>query len=649
MVQRERSFASRFKYDLLIVVVILLVAGGSWFNHHPFSFDNEDAERGGEFPPAMGAGETLLVVPGIERDAPEFEELDFSLAWYNSLIQEVGPTSLALAPKFGEDELNAASLIIITSRAMEEISEEQITSLLTYVERGGVLILELPDPRFSDLSGIPGKVLIGRSAKAVTDLNGSPLQGDFGQALMDLPIHTRLMRLDTVALDGVEQSDRLLEIDGVLAHYHRAYGGGHVYVLGFDFGMAVTALQQGVPDEGFASSLSEEDREDGLLATPSIFVADTAMRRSRIPFADLLERHVLYAPLKHRPAARLWPYPASSAGALVFTHEERGFGDKALYMAEYEAEMGITSTYFLSPEAISNEGLDKLAAWGIDTGLSWHRAVDPIYRSHGLGRFTPFQTALNLVEELDTLEGWAGRRLRSGRVHDLVWDDHYFSTFRKMNEAGLHLDSSYGPHESGDYGYLFGTGLPFYPLDQSGLLIPVLEFPFLLSNNAGLGDSEDDHLRHLLGESRAGLHQLITLDIDADAMAVSPEPEILETWLRAIDMAQKERHWITNLLEFTAFTSGRRQAGLQSSFVRDERTLHISASLPALVSPTQDGSLPPYTLAFPTRFEGGRIASVSLNDEEQKLEGLVNTGDGVLTLLTVPAGEHRVVVQYQGL
>lgn len=656
MVRKEQSFVSRFKYDLIVLVLLGLVGTGMWLNRHPFTFDGEDdAVAGGEVPPQIGNGDVLLVVPDSSAGGGEFNDLDFSFAWYNALAQEVGPFALQVSGAFGPEDLVGIGLVIVPARASVLLEPPQIAVLRSWVEGGGSLVVEMPGPSWAALSGVKEPVLIGRSTKAITAAAGSLLQGDIGKHLLDTPLHSRMLRLDTVELPDVHRTDILLEIDGVPAHYHRAVGAGHVYVLGFDFGMAVTSLQQGVPLADFSVEPPEHLRDEGLdddddepgMTRPDMLVAHPKLRQALVPYADLLERHVLYAPLRERPQARLWPYPETLAGALILTHEERGFGDRATYMAEYESRLGLSSTYFISPIEISNDALDALHAAGIEVGLGWHRnGPDAIYESRGLGRLRPYQVALTLAEQKERLESWSGRRVVSSRVHGLEWDADYTTTFRKLVAADVRIDSSYGPVEPESYGYLFGTGLPFFPIDRNGLPLPIYEMPYVLSDTAGFGADGTSVLATLLKESRGGYHNLLTLDIDADAMAHQPRPQTLETWMQALELARQEKHWVTNLREFVMFFDARRQASLRSRFDPDTRTLSLTADVPSVAAVRDGAPLPAPGLAVPLRYGSSIIESVTVDGRAIELNTLGRSGDGVLALISTSPGVRKVEVRY---
>jgi len=641
------SLLSRFKYDLAILFLLTCLGVGAWLTYHPFSFESTDEEAVGERPPSVGSGEVLLVVPEEAQTGGEFDELDFTYAWYNSLVQELGAFQIQSTKRFGSEDLSTIRMVVVPSRSAEELDATDINQLQVFVESGGILILEMPSQKWARLTGIDEPVLMGRSAKRITAAVGSMLQGDFGQHLIDCPMNSRMMRLDTVDIPDFHRSDILLEIDGVPAHYHRAAGQGHVFVVAFDFGMALTALQQGLPGDALLlDPLDGEEDEDPLFTRPERAVANPKMRTAAVPYADLLERHIFYAPLKARPSVRLWSFPNTLAGALVMTHEEGGFGDKATYMAEFESKNRFTSTYFVSPTNMTNNALDELQTHGIDVALGWHRTLDPIYEARGVGRLKPYQSALSLVEQRERLEGWAGRRLHTTRSRGLIWDRHYSQTFRKLAAASIYVDSSYGPGDVEEYGYLFGTGLPFYPLDDNGLLLPILEIPFVLSDDVGFGPDDLDVVDKLLKESRSGFHQLITVDIDADAMARHPQPATLDTWIRCLEMAEQERHWLTNLHEFVLFTEARRQASVHTDFDAPTRTLTGNLELPSQRSPRDDSVMPSPGLAFPARFEGGNIESVILDGQPVEPKTLGHSGDGVLAVLAVSAGTHRVKVVY---
>ncbi len=659
VVRTQSSFFSRFKIDFAILVLLGLVGLGAWLNNHPFSFEAEDPESAGGIPPQLGHGDVLLVVPsGQDRDdATEFAEMDFSFAWYNALAQEVGPFRLQVTTEFAPEDLDGVHLLVVPTKAAALLETTQISLIHHFVQSGGSLIIEMPGPAWMELTTISEPVLLGRSAKRITAANGSLLQGDFGQHLLDTPLHVKMMRLDTIDLPVIHRNDVLLEIDGVPAHFHRPLGDGHVYLVGFDFGMAVTALQQGRPEDDLTIAVPvdggpDEDHEpdedeEPETTRPDMLVASPKMRQSSIPYADLLERHVLYAPLRSRPAVRLWLYPESLAGAFVMTHDERGFGDGAAFMAEYEASLGLTSTYFVTATEMTNEGLDALRRHGVDMGLAWHRQEsDPIYQARGVGRLKPYRTALSLGEQKDRLEGWAGRRAYATRVHGLVWDRHYASNFRKMAWAGLHMDSSYGPSVSEECGYLFGTGLPFYVMDVNGLLLPLYEIPVVVSDAVGFGPEDKNVITTLLKESRSGFHQLITVDIDADAMANNPQPATLNMWIEAFESARSERHWVTNLHEYMLFYDARRQATVNSSFDRERRVLTARVEIPAMLSPRNESPMPAPGMTVPMRFEGAAIENVVLDGAPLELSNMGRSGDGVLGLIAIKPGVHRLEVRY---
>ncbi len=646
MVRNESSLLSRFKFDLMIILALGCIGLGAWLNHHPISFESDDATQDGELPPQIGRADVLLVLPHHADNPERFEHLDFSFAWYNAMAQEIGPFNITLSNQLGPNQLHQLSLLVVPATSAILLDEAQITAIQRYVEEGGVLILEMPTPSWAALSGIALPLSINHNAKRITAAPTSPLQGELLQHLMDTPLNTRVMRIEALDSAAFQRADALLEIDGTPAHFHRALGEGHVFVVAFDFGMAITALQQGQPREDFSlvPPESEVERLD-----PDLLVLSDKMRRAAVPYADLLERHIFLSPLRYRPAPRLWLFPGTAPAALVLTHEERSFGDKAVFLADYEGHANFTSTYFVSATDMTNDGLDALSARHIDIGLGWLRSPQrSIYRAKGVGRLKPYQVALSLIEQKERLESWSGYTTRACKVIDAHWDNDYFATFRKLAHAGCRIDTTYGPQQEEDFGYLFGTGLPFLPIDRNGAPLPVYVVPTLVSDHTRFGPRDVDVLNKLMRDSRAGFHQLMVVNINADAMANDPHPRTLEQWLRAFDLATREQIFVTNLSEYMRFFSARRQSTLSSRFLRNERRLVVDLAVSPANARNGKDLLAPPALAVPTRFEGGAIDSVSIDGRLQE-RNLPLTGDAFLSLIRLPHGAKTVEVRWTGL
>jgi hypothetical protein len=653
MVRREESLLSRFKIDLGLLCLIGLIMGGLWLNRHPMTFDADDEVMSGELPPSVGGGEVLLVAPAPSgEDAKGFLDLDFGYAWYNALAQEVGPFRLRAPSAISLEELDGVQLIVIPASAARALDLSQIDVIQMFIKRGGSAIVEMPGPQWSGITGIGAALQSGRIGKRITGAAGSALQNDFNAHLLEAPLYTRMLRMDTVDLADLQPVDVLMEIDGVPAHLHRKLGEGHVFLLAFDFGMAVTSLQQGIPGDDFSIpplSSATEQEANAPLTIPERLVENPKLHQATAPYADLLERHVLYAPLRHQPIARMWLFPETMMGALAMTHEDGGIGDRATFMARYEQERGWPSTYFISPidDGMSNTALDALRAQGVSLGLTWHRtAEDAIHKPGGLGRFHPYRTRLNLADQRARLEGWAGQRIHAVRAHNQRWDRDYTLTWRKMAAGGAFIDSTYGPGDTNSFGYLFGTGLPFLPIDRNSLPLPIFEIPYVLSDTAGLGPDDRSVLIRLIKESRAGFHQLLTIDIDADAMVRHPRVHTMETWMQAFELAQTERHWITTLPEFMLFYEGRRRAQLRSKFEPSTRTLTVRAELPAIQRYTSPDWLPSPAVSVPLRYEGQTIESATLDRKSLDVSAMARSGDGVLALIPMPPGFHDLSVVY---
>ena len=149
------------------------------------------------------------------------------------------------------------------------------------------------------------------------------------------------------------------------------------------------------------------------------------------------------------------------------------------------------------------------------------------------------------------------------------------TTFKQLAAARFRLDSSLGPDGGRSWGYLVGTGFPFYPLDERGLPLPLVEQPFVLS---GSGVSAT-RIEGLLAASAQGFHQPVVVAIPADIMRFDPAPGVLLGLRDAFDLAAKHNHWAASLGEFLEFLGARRRSVLTSQWSPAERRLTITVNV----------------------------------------------------------------------
>ena len=206
----------------------------------------------------------------------------------------------------------------------------------------------------------------------------------------------------------------------------------------------------------------------------------------------------------------------------------------------------------------------------------------------------------------------------------------------------MRLDNSLGPSLNEEHGYLFGTGFPFYPLDERGLVLPLLELPYLLNEQ----NLSEERLARTLLNSQSYFHQSVSISISSHAMRTEPSAGALLGLKRAHALAREHDHWIATQPELLEFLYARRQSVLTSRWDESSRRLTISADLLGSTSRTldQEGALP--GVALPRTYQGQEIERVTLDGEPIALSALVTSGTSLERILKAPAGRHTISVYY---
>jgi hypothetical protein len=601
----------------------------------------------------------LLVVDTLAIDRPSaasFGELDFGLGWFNTLSQEQGSFAVAGRSELTSARLIGVRLLVVAAKAAQTLPPTLIDVVGQWVQGGGLLLVEQPGPAWNSVTRLGIRDLKPRPTRRVTAADGAALRGSLRDSLLHVPVLSTMVDLEIPRSDSKTAPEVLLEIDGRPAMVHTKLGAGHVYTLAFDHARAVTTLQQGRPRSDFTILSPEEaEQPEGsvpVLVEPAALAADTKMINATVPYADLLERSTISALSLHVPLPKLWYFPGLSAGALIVSHDEDAAGDAMTFFQQWETEHGFETTTFATPGSLSDDKVVTLLGDGHDVQLQWSRIPEgPAVSTMGLGPWRPFARERSLtvqkriVEEQLSVQLATANRNREGLI-----DRHWSSTFRKLAAVHIMADATYGPVDEERGGYLFGTGLPFFPLDDNGLLLPVAELPTLMRSD---GQFDSGQIRKALAQSESGYHQIIQLNVRLSTMAKNPSVAAIRSWRMAFDAAQARNHWVTNVRDYLLFAAARARSTLVSVFSETDRRLEITATI---VQPTPHGkgrAQPPAlvgapSVAFPQSFHGSSVEAVFLDGQVIKLKNIGRSGDGFFHILEMPAGRHAVHVIYAG-
>ncbi|MFM7201942.1 MAG: hypothetical protein ACKO6N_14255 [Myxococcota bacterium] len=329
---------------------------------------------------------------------------------------------------------------------------------------------------------------------------------------------------------------------------------GRVVVLTLEISRLLLTHVQGNPQEDF--SFQPRPREGALrgIPVPSDLVSLESTRQ--LPVLELLSRRLYLELSRGLALGDLWYFPARARGMYLSSHDEEGFGDRARFMAEEEARLGVRSTFFVLPEPMTAEGMAQLHKLGAEVAVHWHRGFLGGHTDEvSWGPLWWRSSAWTLAEQQARMQTRAGRPLPPiTRIHGLQWDPDLDSTFRRMVAAGLRLDSSYGPH--GRRGpYEFGWSHAFWPLDRRGERLPIYEVPFSLQDDEAPPQEKNRQLILAASHHHVGVSPIFHVN----TMSYKPSVGILEAWREGYALAHAQGLWRGTYGELLTFLEARAQ------------------------------------------------------------------------------------------
>ncbi|MEZ4459954.1 MAG: hypothetical protein R3E66_09530 [bacterium] len=647
MSRNRTSVIYALRWDLTAVLVLIMLAGAYWWLKEPTLRLAGSDTISGSRPPDRAEGDILLLLPDSpSATASNFDELDCSYGWFNSLWQEYGSFATALTRDLSPEILAGRSVVIVPSRVARNMPTAGVRAIGDFAKRGGQVILEQPNDAWlavaaSTLTGKP------RRAQHITSIEGLGVHGDLREQIAGIPLTGVLMPAPAAA--PFPEGASIMDIDDQPGWAVTQVGEGWVHTLYFNLGCSVTALQQGLPTRDMV--FGKDDK-------PEIHAS---LRRSQpdttefpVPYADLLERAVLQRLSVVRPIPRLWLYPGNYAGAMVMTHPAPDASRSGLALADAAHRAGASATVFMTADLFTSKDATFAESIGADVGLLWVRGKrrELVLETVGIGPLQPIANELDLNTQFTRVNIALpeARPLRVARVEESAWANDWSTTFQQLAAARLRLDSSFGPKGGTSWGYLFGTGFPFYPLDERGLPLPLVEQPYVMEGSG----ASPQRLESMLRGSAQGFHQSIVVSISSDIMRYDPAPGVLLTLRDAFTLAKKHNHWATSLGELLDFLAARRKSVLTSQWSAEERRLTITVNLLGTQSDRVAAEENPEKpkdatagVAFPRVFDGEEVESVTLDQQDVPLKEIATTGSSTDRILIVPPGRHTIVVHYK--
>jgi len=566
--------------------------------------------------------------PFASRDESFFER-NWSAGWANFLLQEVGPYSLSSIERFDFETLDLYRFVYLPSSLAEKLEGGHRARLESYVASGGTLVVEGPTANSLEGSGIRF-ALKNKNLKSITSVNSEGCPHPLIETLLKMPFKTRGWEIESQATD----TEMILKMEEVPVFFKRSFGHGTVFTLGFDFGLLLTGLQQGIPVKG-AYRLQKLFGTQSRVTEPEDLVVKASFLDNPIPWADLFERFLFKVITQDEPVPRWWYFPHPYTGAVVSTHDEEAIGaDPRLEtMCQQEKSEGIRGTLFVISDQKLHErwsrngALRRLNQEGSEIGLHWNRFQKPRFkvRSYKFGMHEE-----PLERQIEYLRKELGQPVRVNRTHYLALGENYDEHFKILSRQGIFFDSTYGPNQGGR-GYLFGTGYPYQGLTWEGGLTAVFELPFLTQELWGGADLP--FLEKLIRESDENFHQAITMNFHPHYTILREEGHAV--WLGSLRFAKERKQWIPTLGEFFEFFRARTESSLRSRFQEGRGEIWVNSRLEA------------GALLFPLYISRGRRLVQATVDGTAARPRQVLNGWFQEVLIPVPQGNHAIKVVYE--
>lgn len=513
-----------FVRGVILVSAAIIVFSLDWFH-----VDLPARERAiAASPPTPRAGESCVVL-AADADAiaassrkGTFRELDLSYAWLNVLEQEVGPADL-VDPERLPTVLPHARWVILSSSVFTDSFDPGIWTrhLAPWVAGGGALVLDRPNRAWLAAIGFDGPFEereIRPSAWRVVNVEtGHPQDLPLPRISLSAVLPNPDPRW-TCILEAVTPTEARLPV--VLGQRR---GLGYILLAAADLPRLLVVTQQGMPEDDFSVVNRHTEILNPRRLETNDLVADPVMLTNDVPSADIVERAVVDALAAEVPIPRWWYFPEGATGAAAVTQDDEAFGDNALWMLEDDAEHGRRSTtFFVAGGRLTATAWQRCAGKGAGGGIHWNRRKDMAggWDRFGIWLFRPFHRMRSLEAQLRVLEPVLGTPILVNRNHFLAWSAHYTRDFRVLAANGIRLDSSYGT-DWGCRGYLFGTGLPFHPLDANGCPFRLLEVPQIWADNIAGADSA--WVSGVLRDASERYHELVVSLYHPDSFTWLPE------------------------------------------------------------------------------------------------------------------------------
>lgn len=260
-------------------------------------------------------------------------------------------------------------------------------------------------------------------------------------------------------------------------------GHGRLAVFCFDPATSTVRQQQGRPEQASSGTLPDFDG-DGAFRPNDLFLGQLDPALRDVPQADV-QRSLLVRVIEWLTAAtplpRLWRFPEAAPAAALIDGDSDSMAAEDLHLAISTCDRyGAPFATYLKPEhfeLIAPAEARALQARGHRFGL--HPWAGP----------RPAIAELRAAVEADgaAFATHLGFRPRIHRGHWLIWPG-WVDHARALASVGIRLEASFAAGRGFQGGYVNGTGLPAWFVDEDGQLLDLFEQSTISTDDGWLQD-----------------------------------------------------------------------------------------------------------------------------------------------------------------
>ena len=496
------------------------------------------------------------------------------LYWYNAVTKEIGPSRLVISIS---DEKERPRLLVIPEGT--SISESDMDRLCKWNKQGTSLLCECPSNELTVLTGLSATGKGGMCAEEV-----------FLGTTIDLTGATYI-RYAPVDKTGENQEK--------IIFFERKRNEGVVFSLAVRYSNWAKDTCQGKPDKPDGRFSAKVGLDIQGMQTPDLRT-DIDCSRQFIPVLDRFDQTLLGYICERLRIPRLWYYPERKACAYVQTFDEDWYGKRIMKLPD----PGIPSTWFLVDDSpIEDREVQELIKKGGTCQFHWNRFI-----LH-LNKFGWHFCLRDVKEQVHNFAKRLSARPSVCRIHYLRWDSDFDHLFFVMRQAGLKIDSSFGPGR-GQHGYRFGTGFPYWVGNKQGEFIGIREVPFQIHEPMG-GASLQENLRLIDDAEREYHTAVVGLFHPYYCLPGRKSSRIYNGILEALK--QKTNIWFTTIEGLTEYWEKRSRTGLTSVYEDDTLLINFSGQADRKM-----------TLCFP---DVQNIENIVVDDTEVPISEKLDVGE----------------------